>query len=176
MKHYLDRLIPAFGLLAGLVACGCGSTEFAETKSQANPLDAEESDLVLQLNLFRRDNAGITTPVIVCTALNVSASEHADDMRDKNYLSDMAPDGSIPRTRACAAGYKPACAPNAPMAEVVAQGFVLAKSTFPQWTMDANTKPLLLNPGLTVVGVGRSLGDSTMWSMEMSSVDDPACH
>src|SRR5262245_7300289 len=94
MKHYLDLLIPAFGLLVGLVACGCGSTEFAETKSPANPLDPEESDLILQLNLFRRDNAGINTPVIVCKALNVSASEHADDMRDKDYLSDMAPDGS----------------------------------------------------------------------------------
>jgi uncharacterized protein YkwD len=176
MKHYLDRLIPAFGLLLGLVACGCGSTEFAETKSPANPLDPEESDLVLQLNLFRQDNAGITTPVIVCKALNVSASEHADDMRDTGYLSDTAPDGSSPRSRACAAGYKPACDTQAAMAEVVAKGSAVATVTFPQWTMDAKTKPLLLNPGLSVVGVGRSLGEPITWTMDMSSIDDPACH
>ena len=98
-------------------------------------------------------------------------------MRDKDYLSDTAPDGSAPRDRACAAGYKPACNSTAAFAEMIAEGNTVASTTFPQWTMDAMTKPLLLNPGLTVVGVGRSLfGAHPRWTMDMSGADDPSCH
>ncbi len=164
-------------LLVGLFAAGCGDVQSNPGPSEANPLDPEESALIAALNKLRA-GAGITAPVQVCVALNVSAAAHADDMRDHAYLDDNGQDGSTPRSRGCAAGYKPACDDKTtPMAEVVASGLVSGTDTLPQWEKEDVTKSLLLNPSLSVIGIGRALqGDVPVWAMDLASKDDASCH
>jgi uncharacterized protein YkwD len=169
-------VLAPLALGCGLLSAGCGGVELNRVASEANPLDAEESSLVASLNKFRAD-AGIATPVQVCASLNVSASAHADDMRDNAYLSDTGQDGSTPRSRGCAAGYSAACNDTSTaMAEMVASGLLKGADTLPQWEKDEMTKGLLLNPALTVIGVGRSLeGETPVWAMDLASKDDASC-
>ena len=170
-------VLAPLGLLLGFFIAGCGDVQTNLGPSSANPLDAEESALIAGLNKLRAD-AGIPTPMLVCVSLNVSVSAHADDMRDNAYLSDTGKDGSTPRTRGCAAGYMPSCNnASTAMAETVASGIVTGAETLPQWEKDDTTKALLLNPALTVVGVGRSLqGDVPVWAMDLAAKDDASCH
>ncbi len=176
--RHLDRrsVLAPLALALGLFAAGCGDVQSIPGPSEANPLDAEESALIAGLNKIRAD-AGITTPVLVCASLNVSAAAHADDMRDNAYLSDAGQDGSTPRSRGCAAGYKPACDDTTTaMAEAVASGLVTGAETLPQWEKVEKTKALLLNPALSVVGVGRALqGDVPTWALDLASKDDASC-
>ena len=165
-------------LLVGLFASGCsGDVQSNPGPSEANPIDAEESAVIAGLNKLRA-GAGITTPMLVCVSLNVSAAAHADDMRDNAYLSDTGPDGSTPRSRGCKVGYSPACDDKTTaMAEVVASGLVNGADTLPQWQKDEKTQALLLNPALSVVGIGRALqGDVPTWAMDLASKDDASCH
>ncbi len=170
-------VLAPLGLLLGLFVAGCGDVATNLGPSASNPLDAEESALISALNKLRAD-AGIAAPVLVCASLNVSASAHADDMRDNVYLSDTGQDKSTPRTRGCAAGYKPACDDTSTaMAEVVASGIVTGAETLPQWEKDEMTKALLVNPTLSVVGLGRALqGDVPVWAMDLAAKDDASCH
>lgn len=162
--------------LLGLGALGCGNTELVPGKSQPNPLDVEELNLVLELDQVRKD-AGITAPLLVCKSLNQSASDHSDDMRDQGYLRDTSPDGSTSHDRACAAGYDAACSGTVIMAEAVASGAADAKKTLSQWTTDKDTKALLVNASLLVAGVGRSLGgEAPIWTLDLAATDDPSCH
>lgn len=163
-------------LAASAILGGCsGETQFTPGKSDANPLDNEENALLLALNELRK-GAGISAPVTVCAALNVAASAHSDDMRDNSYLSDKAQDGSTPRERSCAAGYKPGCGTTVGMAEVVASGFADGKSTLPQWTKEDGTKAILVNASLNVVGVGRSTGgEAVVWTLDLASEQDASC-
>lgn len=169
--------VAPLALLVGLFAAGCGNVQSSLGPSQANPLDPEESALIAALNKLRA-GAGITAPVQVCGSLNVSAAAHADDMRDNAYLDDTGQDGSTPRSRGCAAGYKPACDDTSTaMAEVVASGLVNGADTLPQWEKEEMTKSLLLNPSLSVIGIGRALqGDVPVWAMDLASKDDASCH
>lgn len=153
---------------------GCTSVEFADNVSVANPLDEFESEVVVLLNELRA-GAGVPT-VKVCASLNVATSAHSDDMRDKNYLSDVAPDKSTTPTRACAAGYAPACIGSAGMVEFIAKGNGEGDATFNQWKMDADTSVMLTRSEFVVVGVGRSLGaDKPIWTMDMADKPDESC-
>jgi uncharacterized protein YkwD len=168
-------MTPVIALFFGFGTGGCSDATVEPEKSQANPIDPEESGLLYELNRFRED-AGIAGALIVCKSLNQSASAHSDDMRDKGYLSDTAPDGSTPRSRACAAGYKPACDGSAVIAEVVGAGFAEGKATLLPWTQDENTTMVLTEPSLIAAGVGRSLGaDQPMWTLDLTTDDDPSC-
>jgi uncharacterized protein YkwD len=166
------RLVPT-ALATFLLGCSASVTDLGP--SQANPLDSEEAALLSDFRAFR--NAMGLPDVSGCASLNVSASAHADDMRDHNYLSDMAPDGSVVRTRACDAGYAPACSNAAAVAEAVASGSDVASEVLMQWENDAATGPILANPALIVVGIGRSEGDQTthIWAMDLASIADPSC-
>jgi len=153
---------------------GCSTVEYADSVSQANPLDAIESDLVGRLNDMRT-KAGV--PVLkVCATLNQSASFHSDEMRDKGYLKDIGPDGSTTVTRACDAGFSAACDGSVGMAELLAKGFAEAAQTLEQWAADDGTKPVLVNGDFLTVGVGRSMGgQSAIWTLDLAAADDPSC-
>jgi hypothetical protein len=63
------------------------------------------------------------------------------------------------------------------MAETVASGIVSGADTLPQWEKDEKTRALLVNPALSVVGIGRSLqGDVPVWAMDLAAKDDASCH
>jgi uncharacterized protein YkwD len=164
---------PSFRLgvlvLLPLAAAACGgNTTSANLPSIANPLDAERGDAVHQLNLLRQMSG--VPQVTDCFSLNVSASAHSDDMRDNNYLAEAAPDGSTVRTRACMAGYTPACAGTIPMAELIALGYATGADTINQWAADATSGPILVNPALLWIGVGRAIGaDAQRWTLDMAA-------
>jgi uncharacterized protein YkwD len=155
-----------------LAACN-GTTGLPATI--ANPLDPERAAAVAQLNAIRA-SAGVSQ-LTVCASINVSASAHSDDMRDNSYLAEVAPDGSDVRSRACSAGYSAACGSTIPMAELVAEGYSSGAQTMAQWQADATSGPILTKPGMTVVGMGRSLGaDNVFWTLDLSSATDPSCN
>jgi uncharacterized protein YkwD len=172
----LDRpLWPSFGLflVLGLPALGCGSDVGRDGASPANPLDSVETTLVSELN-GARAAAGAPT-LTVCRSLNVSAAAHSDEMRDFGYLNDVGQDGSMPRERACKAGYKPAC-DNVFMAELVASGSEDPVHTVGQWKGDAESNKALLEPALRVLGVGVSYGEEEpVWTVDLGGDDDPSC-
>lgn len=159
--------------LTALGASGCGD-DGPYAPSAVYPLDAEESALVYDVNRLREEaGAAALTP---CKALDGSASAHSDSMRDEAYLAEQGSDGSGPRSRACAAGYAPACDMSATIAEVVATGAARGSFAISQWTGDATTKALLVNPVFTHVGVGRALGaPQVLWTLDLGSKDAESC-
>jgi uncharacterized protein YkwD len=162
--------------LAPLLAACSGNTGAADTPSQANPLDPEESAVVARVNQMR--TAANLPGVTVCYSLDVSASAHADDMRDNALpVGEPGSDGSTVNQRACTAGYKAACPPSTPaMAEVDASGYSTGDEAAAGWAADPTSGPILKNPALIVVGVGRSLGlAGYYWTMDLGGVDDPSC-
>jgi uncharacterized protein YkwD len=166
----------ALALPLALAACN-GTTTAYGGPSQANPLDSEENDVLLQLNILRSQKG--VSQVAVCFSLNVSASAHSDDMRDNMYLSDVSPiDGSTVRTRACKAGYAAACPPaTIPMAELVAEGNGTGAMTLAQWATDTTAGPILTEAPFVEAGVGRSIGaDNERWTLDLASVMDPSCN
>ena len=165
----------AFGPLAffAAAALGCSASVTELGPSDANPLDTEEAALLSEFQAFRVSK---NLPAVTgCAVLNVSAAAHADDMRDHNYLADESPDGTTVRTRACNAGYQPACG-SAGVAEAVASGNDMAQAVLTQWENDMKTAPVISNPTLLVVGIGRSEGvDTPVWAMDLGSAQDPSC-
>lgn len=175
ISHLLRDLQFLTHFLAALTVTGCSTVEYADKVSEANPLDAFESELIVELNGLRAD-AG--APILtVCASLNVATSAHSDDMRDKNYLSDVAPDKSTTPMRACKAGYEPACVGGSvTMVEFIAKGHGEGNLTLDQWEMDPASSTLILSPEFFVVGIGRSLGaDYPIWTMDMADKPDASC-
>jgi uncharacterized protein YkwD len=157
-----------------LSACQGTTTAFGGP-SQANPLDSEESSVIQSLNMLRMGKG--LPQVAVCFSLNVSASAHSDDMRNKMYLSDVSPDGSTVRTRGCMNGYTPACTGMIPMAELVAEGFGTGAETLSQWAADPTAGPILIEAPFVVAGCGRSIGaDNERWTLDLASQQDASCN
>ncbi len=169
-------LAPALAIAAsGLTACS-GNTGSADLPSEANPLDSEESDVIYGLNQLRT-GLGLQ-PVTNCYSLNVSAAAHSDDLRDNPSIAVAMPgsDGSTVTTRACKAGYTPACNGAVAMGEVVAAGYPSGNDTLAGWETDMTAGPIIKSAGFIVVGVGRSQGPSEyVWTMDLGGVTDPSC-
>jgi uncharacterized protein YkwD len=152
---------------------GCGAETREEGPSVANPLDSLESTLVYELNGYRAE-AGAPA-LAVCRSLNVSASAHADDMRDLGYQSDVAKDGSTARERACEAGYAPACS-TAAMAELIASGSDDPVHTLGQWKLDEPSNVVAIDAKYKVIGVGLSQGaEEPVWTLDLGSEEHASC-
>lgn len=167
MSTLVSALIP-------ILTAGCGSDVGVTGPSQANPLDNGEQAVMDAINAHRATSG--QSALTICASLNVSASAHSDDMRDRGYQSDIGKDGSTTMTRACDAAYAPACA-NGVMAEVIASGSDDPAHTVGQWKADAVASPILVNPSLTVIGVGRSFreDESSIWTVDFGGQPDPSC-
>jgi uncharacterized protein YkwD len=165
----------AAGATLLLLAACSNSTGGLDTVSDPT-VDPVEADAVYQINQAR-EQAGIAATLKVCTALNVSASGHSDDMRDKGYTKEVGPDGSNSRSRSCAAGYQPGCLTTTSMGELVASGIDEGTVVVDTWMKSDSGKGALLGTGFAVVGVGRALGDDgTMyWTVDLGGKDDPSC-
>jgi uncharacterized protein YkwD len=153
---------------------GCTADIGVTGPSPANPLDEGEEAIMKAINDHRAASGAGT--LALCASLNVSASAHSDDMRDQEYQSDTGKDGSTPMSRACKAGYTPACS-DALMAEVIASGSEDPAHTVGQWKEDATASPILVNAGLRVIGVGRTFrsDESPIWTVDFGGQEDPSC-
>jgi uncharacterized protein YkwD len=170
-------VIATLALPLGGAAC-TGSTAADDGPSQANPLDGEEASLMAGLNMLRASQTPPLPSIAVCFSLDISASAHSDDMRDHNYLAQSPPDdaSSTVRTRACTAGYAPACSGNIAMGEVLAEGFGSGATTLTGWEANPTSDGILLNATFIVGGVGRAIGATTeMWTLDLAAVTDPSC-
>ncbi|HVY47667.1 MAG TPA: CAP domain-containing protein [Minicystis sp.] len=166
---FLLALVPL-----ALAAAGCASSTVDSGPSQANPLDAEESAVIAGLKDLRVKSGA--SDLTLCKSLDVAAAAHADDMRDRSYLSETSPDGSTARSRDCQASYEPACGTTAGVAELVASGEDTGAAALQQWENDAMTSPVLVDPSMRVVGVGRSIGETaTVWSLDLATEPDASC-
>lgn len=163
------------GALVTSVA-GCDGESAASNQPSDPALDAEESALLYEVDRLR-EGSGIPGALIVCKALNSSASLHSDDMRDKGYVAEKAPDGTNVRARACKAGYAPGCGDTASMAELVAGGITQGAAVVKKWSENADAKAVLLNTTIVTAGAGRSLSaDGTpFWTLDLGGKDDPSC-
>ena len=171
------RTAAVLAMPLGLAACD-GTTAADDGPSQANPLDSEESAAIVAINALRASQSPPAPSVAVCSALNVSASAHSDDMRDNGYLAESPPNdpASTVRTRACSAGYTPACSGSLAMGELVASGYGTGQDTVSGWDNDTTAKPILLNPVFIVAGIGRSLGANIeTWTLDLAAATDPSC-
>lgn len=159
-----------------LALAACSNTTIGPDAASDPALDPVENQAIYELNRIRED-AGIATPVKLCTSLNKAASAHSDDMRNKGYLKDTAPDGSTVRTRSCDAGYQPGCSEAATMGELVASGIDEGSAVIAQWATNPDAKAVMLNPALVVAGIGRALDDdeTTFWTLDMGGSDDASC-
>jgi len=174
ISHLLRDLQFLAYFLVALTVTGCSSVEFADKVSPANPLDEFEQDLVNRLNELRQ-GAGVPT-VTVCASLNIATSAHSDDMRDNNYLSDIAPDKSNTPIRACEAGYQPACIGVSEMTEFIANGHGEGSVTLDQWKKEPASLALLTKTTFVVVGIGRALGgEKPIWTMDLADRTDASC-
>jgi uncharacterized protein YkwD len=156
---------------------GGGAPGCHEPPTPANPLDAEETSFVAGLNTYRKKASA--PPIAVCASLNVSASAHSDDMRDHSYLAEISPiDMSNAHTRACKAGYAPACgASTSTMSELVAVSVGTGQALLMQFTSDPSASHLLAETSFVVVGLGRSIGcDNDYWTIDLASMSDPSCN
>lgn len=165
------------GWVAILTLAACGDSTQGSNQPSDPELDAEESALIFEVNRLRED-AGIADVLIACKALHESASLHSDDMRDKGYVAEKAPDGTSVRSRACDAGYEPGCGDASAMAELVAGGIGKGADVAAQWAGRDDAKAVLLNTSLVVVGAGRSIADdgTPTWTLDLGGADDPSCH
>ena len=156
--------------IAAALLIGCGDSGDAETvpgRSQANPLDQQETALLQAVNDLRMQHG--TPAVRACTSLNVSASIHSDDMRDRNYTGADGPDGSTPASRACDAGYQAACEMGATMAEMVAKGQLDGSSVLAKWNEDPSTTANIVDEAHEAVGIGRApSGDASVWTLDLA--------
>jgi len=162
--------------LSSLALAACGSVSSAGDPSVANPLDSDESDAIFQLNTIRQGMS--LPPVTNCYTLNISASEHSDDMRDNPSLplGTAGSDGSTLQTRACKAGYTAACTGSPRMGEVVAFGYNTGADDVSGWSTDSNAGPIVLDPTMVVVGAGRSQGAmGYYYTLDFGSMNDPSC-
>jgi uncharacterized protein YkwD len=158
-----------------VLGCSGSTTPPPPEESEANPLDSEEGTLLYELNEYRQSKG--VAAAAGCVSLNVASSKHSDDMRDNDYLSDKGEDGSTGRSRACEAGYQPAC-DGVSMAELVGSGLEGGEATLGQWTADASTEAIILNAGLTVVGIGRSLWGTeqpAVWTVDLGASSHISC-
>lgn len=165
----------ALGAALSATACGPGADIVPEvTPSSANPLDADEIDLLELLNA-RRGEAGVA-PVTTCAALNVAAAAHSDDMLRHEYLSTEGSDGSAPRDRACDAGYEPVCGDGgATIGELVASGNPDPDLALGGWS-GADETALLTSAEMLVVGVGRAVFEAeSRWTLDLATADHPSC-
>jgi uncharacterized protein YkwD len=174
ISHLLRDLQFLAYFLVALTTTGCSSVEFADKVSQANPLDEFEQDLVNKLNELRQ---GVGAPTLaVCASLNIATSAHSDDMRDNNFLSDVAPDKSTTPIRACEAGFQPACLGVPEMSEFIANGHGEGSVTLEQWKKEPEAAALLTKSTFVVVGVGRALGgEKPIWTMDLADRTDASC-
>lgn len=166
-----------FGLGVGVLAAslvGCGGEDPPPGPSEANPLDGEESSLLQGLNEHRARNS--VEPLSECAALNVSASKHADDMRDESFVSGEGSDGSTARQRACDAGYQPACDSGGLFFEAVGSGGEEGYIMLRNWQDDSTTNQILLDANIVVAGVGRSVGDDgARWALDLGAESHDSC-
>lgn len=162
--------------LAALFALGCSDAATGSNQPSSPALDADENALLFEVNRVREAN-NIPGALVVCSALNASASLHSDDMRDKGYVAEKAPDGSHARDRACDAGYTPACGTSASVAELVARGITDGAKVVEEWSGRADATAVLLNTVLVAAGAGRSVSDdgTVTWTLDLASADDPSC-
>lgn len=163
-------------LVCAMATVGCVS-EGTGTNGPSDPaLDADESALLYEVDRLREDN-GIPGALIVCKALSTSAALHSDDMRDKGYVAETAPDGTSVRARACKAGYQPGCGDTSAMAELVAGGVTDAVGLVKKWAENPEAKGVLLNTMLVTAGAGRALAEdgTPYWTLDLGGKDDPSC-
>lgn len=163
-------------LALALLLPACGNQTLGTDGPSDTGLDAEEDAALFDINEARAA-AGISTPFVVCTALNVAAARHADDMRTKGYLSDTGLDGTGVRERTCSAGYSTACTGTASLAEMVANGLETGDQVVAKWKTDSANTNAWADEKLLAIGGGRSIAeDGTMyWTVVLGSTVDASC-
>jgi uncharacterized protein YkwD len=163
-------------LALALLVPACANQTLGTDGPSDTGLDAEEDAALFDINA-ERAAAGITTPLVVCTALNVAAAQHSDDMRTKDYLSDTGLDGTGVRERTCAAGYTTSCTGSASLAEMVANGLETGDQVVAKWKTDAANVNAWGATSFVAVGCGRSIADDgTMyWTVVLGSTNDASC-
>ena len=157
---------------AALMACLLAAWP-AAFPSAAATLDAQESDLVANVNSFRAARG--LARLVVSDTLTFAAKWMATDMAVYDYFSHTSRDGRAPVQRMSSAGYP---GPQTYTGENIAGGFASASEVLNGWINSPAHFAVLTNPNYRAIGVGRAYtGTSTYhayWVMDVGGIVDAA--
>lgn len=88
--------------------------------------------------------------------LNFAAQAHAADMLRRGYYDHQSPEGTSPRDRSQAAGYRQ----SGTVGENIAKGPFTASEVVERWMNSSGHRRNILRPGHTVMGVGVAFGEN----------------
>lgn len=120
-------------------------TSTRKTTSEQAP-DAPENALLDMVN-EARETAGCD-PVTLDSKLTEAATEHSEDMAERDYFSHISPEGASFVERTLETGYL------SPGAENLAQGQRSAEQVMDEWMDSEGHRQNILNCSLTTMGLG----------------------
>ena len=162
------RVIVSAALLACLLVAWPASLPTA-----AASLDAQESDLLANVNSFRASRG--LARLAVSDTLTFAAKWMATDMAVNNYFSHTSRDGRAPVQRMSDAGYP---GRQTYTGENIAGGYASASEVVNGWINSPGHYAVLINPNYRAIGVGRAYSDGSTyrsyWVMDVGGVVDAA--
>lgn len=154
---------------------GSGGTSCTGNGNPTHGLASVEEDLLDEVNAYRASRG--RAPVSICWSLNVSAQDHANDMRNKGYFSHVGTGGTEFWERACTAGYTNGCVPNTWMGEIIAGYDSTAQGVMNQWLNSPGHEFIMESANYIVAGIGHACGGpfGHYWVMDFAGADEPSC-
>jgi uncharacterized protein YkwD len=127
------------------------SEYFAQQTAGLADLERVRQDMLARVNA-ERAAAGVR-PFSLDLRLNAAAQSHAEDMLARSYYGHESPEGTRPRDRIQAKGYKPEL-----VAENIARGALSVDDAVDGWLRSRDHRRNLLHPRLTEMGIGLAAG------------------
>lgn len=154
---------------------GSGGTSCTGNGNPTHGLSPSEDTLLQLVNDYRASQG--QSPVTICSSLNVSAQDHANDMRNRGYFSHVGHNGSEFWERACDAGYTNGCVPSTWMGEIVAGYDSTPSGVMNQWLGSPGHEFIMASPNHIVAGIGQACGGpmGNYWVMDFAGADEPSC-
>ncbi len=153
-----------------------GGTSCTGNGTPTHGLAAVEQQLFDLVNAYRASQG--EPPVTTCSALNRSAQDHANDMRNRGYYAHVGPGGTEFWERACEAGYTAGCGPLTWMGEIIAASDATAQGILDQWLNSPGHDFIMGSSNYTVAGIGHACGGpfGHYWVMDFGGANEPSCN
>jgi uncharacterized protein YkwD len=127
------------------------SEYFAQQTAGLTDLEQVRQTMLVRVNAERA--AAGAPPFTLDPLLNAAAQSHAEDMLARSYYGHESPEGTRPRDRIQAKGYKPEM-----VAENIARGALSVEDAVDGWLRSRDHRRNLLHPRLTEMGIGLAVG------------------
>ena len=127
------------------------SEYFAQQTAGLSDLEQVRQTMLARVNAERATAGAL--PFTLDPRLNAAAQSHAEDMLARSYYGHESPEGTRPRDRIQAKGYRPEM-----VAENIARGALSVGDAVDGWLRSRDHRRNLLHPRLTEMGIGLAVG------------------